>query len=804
MNIRSAKIGINILITIPVFIILCFSAIQINTHLHKLNHFKKLQQLNLLIQDIGSLVYELQLERGHSAINLASAAQLFKAKMHQQRQLSESRRQTALTALQAYNQKMLPNSPRHHTLMSFLQTLNNIEDIRQQIDLQTISVKDTLTFYTQLNKQLLDFIASQTSEFSDTRLHQNFIAYTHFLYGMENAGIERALLGVIFIRKQVDIKDYRQFLHALSAQAYHHRDFTKLADTELVIRFEQMLTDSHYAAVEEYRDLLHSSMAKGQYKISNINTRQWFTLISQKINHQKSLELLISAYQQKKIYEMIATSRSMFYLWLFICLFTLLNWVVIGLALARKIKRSFTAELSQYQQLFNQCESATVVTDPDTQRYLFSNAAFARLLNYPQTEIAGMPCTKVHPEELKPQLQSLFAHAKTEVPQIIEELQFKRRDGSLFWADVLPFPIMIAGRHYIGANIKDNTQRRASEKTLQTVLDSINQAVAVTHLHSHDLIYINEQARQFEQIEGSCDAISSTVLNCLLDAPANSQQGQYESTSEKDIFNKHNQRWYQFRARRIPWYDGSSVALHMLEDITEQHEFTEKIERLLRENRALTKRNFDIQEQIHRDIAMELHDQLGQLIAVIIMKSDQLMVQLKHPGNEVSRTLTQISDTARHIANTVNQVINRLRPVLIDQLGLQDAIAELVQSWQQLNPAINYRFKSTEALPPLSDKVAITLYRVAQESLTNASKHAWAQNIDVSLSYQASIDSKVPAGLLTLTVCDDGVGLGVQHKETAGMGLINMRERMWSVGGSFEIESQTGAGLVIRATLQSA
>jgi signal transduction histidine kinase len=413
-----------------------------------------------------------------------------------------------------------------------------------------------------------------------------------------------------------------------------------------------------------------------------------------------------------------------------------------------------------------------------------------------------MPCSRAHPDELGSHIQGLFTNLKPENPQSVENLQFKRSDGSLFWADVISFPIMISGKYYIGANIKDNTERRASEKTLQTVLDSINQAVAVTHLHSYDLIYLNEQARQFQQIEGSCDTITSVVLNSLRDTQTENQQGQYEATTDKEIFNKHKQRWYQFRARRIQWYDGSFVALHMLEDITERHKSSEKIERLLKENRALAKRNFDTQEQIYRDIAMELHDQLGQLIAVIIMKSDQLMAQLKDPGDEVAHNLNQISDTARHIANSVNQVINRLRPVLLDQLGLQDAIGELVQNWQQLNPAISYQFLSSETLPPLSDKVAITLYRIAQESLTNASKHAWAKNIEVSLSYCPDEDVNASAGLLTLTVADDGIGLGGQYKKSSGMGLINMRERMWSVGGSVEIESQTGAGLVIRATLQ--
>ncbi|MFA7552802.1 MAG: nitrate- and nitrite sensing domain-containing protein [Spongiibacteraceae bacterium] len=799
MHIRSAKIGINTLITIPAFVILCFSVIQINTLLDKANHFKKLQQLNLLIQDLSSLVYELQLERCSSVVYLASAGYSSNSKMQQQRNLSDLKQQAALTTLQTYDQ----NSYNHQAISRFLQTLNDIDNIRQKIDLQTMSADDTLAFYTQLNHQLLDFIASQTEEFPDADLARNFIAYTHFLYAIEQAGIERALLGDIFIRKQLDFKHYRQFLEAISTQASHHRDFKKLADNDLVSRFEQLQTDNHYVTVEKYRDLLHTSITNEQYEINQVDTLQWFKAASQKINHQKSLEVLISTYQQDKISEMVIVSRSMLYLWVFIGLLTLSNWMIIAMILARKIKRSFTAELSQYQKLFNQCESATVVIDLDSQCYLFSNAAFARLLDYPQAEISGMPCINAHPEEMSSQLQTLLTNTPIKDSQIIENFQFKRRDGSLFWADMTPSPIMIGGQRYIAANIKDNTQRRATEQTLQTVLDSMNQAVAVTRLHSHDLIYMNEQARKFQRAEGNFDAVCSVMLNWLIDVGADNQQEQYHARIDRVIFNKHNNHWYQFRARHIQWYDGSSVALHMLEDITEQHQITEKNQRLLRENRALTKRNFDIQEQTYRDIAMELHDQLGQLIAVIIMKSDQLISQLVQPDDELYRHLIQIGDTARHIANTVNQVIDRLRPVLLDQLGLQDAIGELVQNWQQFNPAIHYQFKTLKLLPPLSDEAAITLYRVAQESLTNASKHSQAKNIEVSLSYHPSEDTKVPDGMVILTVSDDGIGLGDQYSKATGMGLINMRERMWSVGGSFNIESPTGSGIIIRATLQN-
>ena len=334
MNIRSAKIGINTLITIPVFIILCFSAIQINTHLLKTNHFKKLQQLNLLIQDIGSLVYELQLERGLSVVYLAGGGQQFISKIHQQRELSDIKRQTVLAALQAYDKKELPGSRRYQTLFSFLQTLNNIEDIRQKIDMQKISSDDTLSFYSLLNNHLLDFVASQIREFPDADLHRNFIAYTEFLYGMENAGIERALLGEIFTRKEINLKHYQKFLLALNAQTSHHDEFIKLADSELVTRFEQMLTDKHNTQVEEYRNLLHKSVTRGEHEINNVNTMQWFTTVSQKIKHHKTLEVLINTYQQNKISEVIAESRSISYFWLFICCLSILKCIVIDILLS--------------------------------------------------------------------------------------------------------------------------------------------------------------------------------------------------------------------------------------------------------------------------------------------------------------------------------------------------------------------------------------------------------------------------------------------------------------------------------------
>jgi len=148
----------------------------------------------------------------------------------------------------------------------------------------------------------------------------------------------------------------------------------------------------------------------------------------------------------------------------------------------------------------------------------------------------------------------------------------------------------------------------------------------------------------------------------------------------------------------------------------------------------------------------------------------------------------QVYDAARNI-------IKSLRPEIIDTLGLEQAIKELVHHYDSVHPECVFAVRDHSPLPSIGGAIAITAYRVLQEALTNIVKHAKARHASVALSHDADSNS------LSIVVVDDGIGLeATTATSSTGIGLLGMRERVAVVGGAISIVSSS-AGTQISITL---
>jgi len=133
-------------------------------------------------------------------------------------------------------------------------------------------------------------------------------------------------------------------------------------------------------------------------------------------------------------------------------------------------------------------------------------------------------------------------------------------------------------------------------------------------------------------------------------------------------------------------------------------------------------------------------------------------------------------------------MMQRLRPGVLDDLGLVEALKDAIAAWQERNPNTHCRFNVSGDLENLGERINITVYRIVQECLTNISKHAQADNITIALT-------KAADGLL-LAIQDDGKGVDLSIPRS-GLGLVGMRERVESLGGEFSLDSREGDGLSI-------
>ncbi len=218
------------------------------------------------------------------------------------------------------------------------------------------------------------------------------------------------------------------------------------------------------------------------------------------------------------------------------------------------------------------------------------------------------------------------------------------------------------------------------------------------------------------------------------------------------------------------------------------------------DNRALVQRMIGVQEQERRDIARDLHDEIGPFLFTARASIGALARKAATHSVDPAQLADDCARIDTHIAalQEINRrILGRLRPPALEEMGLTDALAALARGWRAAHPEIALRVSSGSAPEGLDDGVALAAYRVVQEGLTNAYRHAGASRIDVT------IDQADDA--LCVTVQDNGSGPGATPGESVrpgvGLGLRGMEERLAALGGVLRIERPAGGGVRLVATI---
>ena len=225
-------------------------------------------------------------------------------------------------------------------------------------------------------------------------------------------------------------------------------------------------------------------------------------------------------------------------------------------------------------------------------------------------------------------------------------------------------------------------------------------------------------------------------------------------------------------------------------------------ERQLEENRQLTHLIQQHIEDERRSLARELHDELGQYVTAI--KTFAVGIANKTKSSQDNPGLPDIEANARVIVSAANQIydgmhniVRKLRPGSLDNLGLAETLKDVVSVFQTQNPNISIHLQLKGDLQGLGETVSINLYRIVQESLNNALKYANATTIDIALS-------KSIAGDLQLNIKDNGIGMDVDAiDQTKHFGLLGMRERVQALHGSFSVNAASNQGTAIYINIPS-
>lgn len=226
----------------------------------------------------------------------------------------------------------------------------------------------------------------------------------------------------------------------------------------------------------------------------------------------------------------------------------------------------------------------------------------------------------------------------------------------------------------------------------------------------------------------------------------------------------------------------------IMRDISELKKAEEELRRQQNKLRSLVSELTVAEERQRRHIAADLHDSVGQTLAICKMKLSELRQATR--SKSMGGGLDEIRDLIDHVIRDTRIMISELSPAILYELGLRPAIEWLIEGVQKRH-AVEIVFKAGELSGPFDEDIRIFIFRILHELVMNVVRHAEAGHIEITV--------KEAGDHLAFTVEDDGIGfevsqLGRRDGTVSGFGLFSIKERLDYLGGDFRIDSGSGRG----------
>jgi PAS domain S-box-containing protein len=462
-----------------------------------------------------------------------------------------------------------------------------------------------------------------------------------------------------------------------------------------------------------------------------------------------------------------------------------------------------------YRRLVDRSPDGILISQGDI--LTFVNAAAARLCGRSSPdELVGQPLAGIFPSAGDAARQERLEQATAGQAVAPFEEQLVRPDGAVTDVEVAvtrlddpdpspasssPAAIVLAIRE-ISARKRADATLRESEERLTLAFAGAQEGVWDWNLVTGDVVYsprwkqmlgyadheIEPHVSAWERLLHPDDMPRAQAVNANVARGAGSYEGEFRLRHRDGHYVQVLSRGYP--VRRDP--AGPVVRIvgtHF--DLTERRQAEAE-----RARTELLSRLVFAQEDERRRIAREMHDQFGEQLTALSRGIGALKDACGGSAG-LSALVEALETIARQIDRDVDQLVWELRPTALDDLGLRAALANYVQDWSR-RVGIPAELHTRGLLDDrLASEAETTLYRVAQEALTNVAKHARATRVDVILERQA--DS------VRLIVEDDGVGFeaGAEGAPGGGFGLLGMQERAALVGATVEIESTAGKGTTV-------
>jgi len=478
----------------------------------------------------------------------------------------------------------------------------------------------------------------------------------------------------------------------------------------------------------------------------------------------------------------------------------------------KSVEKALRESDERYRSIYH--NTPAMLHSVDTKGRLVSvSDHWAEALGYEREEVIGEKLTRFFTETSR-----LYAE-KNIFPEFFKigfckdiPYQFVKKDGSTI--DVL---LSAIGDRDVDANITrslavsiDVTERKRAEEALQQATEKLGQyskdlerqvknrtreissilkyTPAVVYIKDERGRYVLVNSRYEELFDVQNDEVRGKTDYEILPKEVADQfrTNDLKVLSEKRSFQveehiRQNEVVHTYLSVKFPVYDESGAVSGVCSISTDMS----AVKRAQDQLRRLSGSIMANQEKERSAIARELHDELGQVLTALRMDSVWIRERLKETAPEAAeRALTMCSLIDKTIKE-VRSMAFRLRPGVLDDLGLVDALEWYTTDFEKRTD-ITCVFEHTN-VPVTNDTVATASYRITQEALTNVTRHSFAGRVDVALGAEK--------GILTLAVVDNGHGFNaLELAESECLGVAGMQERASLAGGILEVQSRPGKG----------
>lgn len=196
------------------------------------------------------------------------------------------------------------------------------------------------------------------------------------------------------------------------------------------------------------------------------------------------------------------------------------------------------------------------------------------------------------------------------------------------------------------------------------------------------------------------------------------------------------------------------------------------------------------QEEERRRLSREIHDGPAQMMANVLMRADLIERIYREKGIEQALAeLSHLKQTVRNALSEVRRIIYDLRPMALDDLGIIPTLKKYTSTMMEYNQGIDIQFRSIESEVPLPKDYEVAIFRLVQECINNALKHANSTEINVKVEWAPKF--------INVVVRDNGVGFNTKEKKPHSFGFIGLQERIDLLKGSMDVKSKIGQGTVV-------